>query len=136
MKLLKIDRVQKNILIIYLVTCIIGFSYYIYMHISGHQLYCPFYEATGLYCPGCGITRSCVQFIHLNFYHSFLDHPAFFINLIVWMIISIVAFFRKSSVFRSSKTNLKILYICMALYIIFSIIRNIPGFEFLHPIDV
>ena len=131
----KLDDVQKKILIIYIVLICSGLAIYAFITLSHINFFCPFYKATGLYCPGCGLTRSCVRLIHFDFYRSFRNHPAFFVGAVVWVIISIFAFIGKPKCFRNSKVNLTILYITLGLYILFSIMRNIPGFEFLQPID-
>lgn len=36
---------------------------------------CPFRWATGLSCPGCGMTRACVHLMHGAFGASFASHP-------------------------------------------------------------
>lgn len=36
---------------------------------------CPFRALTGHSCPGCGITRSCVAFMHLDLWGSLQLHP-------------------------------------------------------------
>ena len=132
---LKLDSTRKKIIIGYVIVLLIGLSYYLYMRTTGHHLNCPLFESTGMYCPGCGITRACVNIIHLNFYAGFRDHPAFVSIAFVWIVISVMAFIGKPAVFRNSKVNIIILYVCLALYIVFSIFRNIPGFEFLQPMD-
>ena len=131
----KLDDVQKKILITYTALICSGLAIYAFITLSHIDFFCPIYKATGLYCPGCGLTRSCVRLIHFDFYRSFRNHPGFFVGAVTWIIISVFAFIGKPKCFRNSKVNLTILYITLGLYILFSIIRNIPGFEFLQPID-
>ena len=131
----KLDSVQKKIIITYIALICSSLAIYAIITISGYDFFCPIYKATGLYCPGCGLTRSGVRLIHFDFYHSFRNHPGFFVGAVVWIIISIFAFIGKPKCFRNSKVNLIILYVTLGLYILFSILRNIPGFEFLQPID-
>ncbi|MCL1790869.1 MAG: DUF2752 domain-containing protein [Peptococcaceae bacterium] len=38
---------------------------------------CPFLAATGVPCPGCGMTRACLAFFRLDFAQAFLYHPLF-----------------------------------------------------------
>ena len=42
---------------------------------------CPIKEITGLYCPGCGITRMLQAILQLNFYQAFRYNPLLFISL-------------------------------------------------------
>ena len=42
---------------------------------------CVFYEITGLYCPGCGITRLCLSLFEGDIYQAFRYNPIIFINL-------------------------------------------------------
>lgn len=136
MKLLdKLDDVQKKIIITYIALICSGLAIYAIITLSGYDFFCPIYKTTGIYCPGCGLTRSCVRLIHFDFYRSFRNHPGFFVGAVTWIIISVFAFIGKPKCFRNSKVNLTILCITLGLYILFSIIRNIPGFEFLQPID-
>ena len=44
---------------------------------------CIFHELTGLYCPGCGITRMFFAIIELKFYDAFRYNPLVFILLII-----------------------------------------------------
>lgn len=129
----KLDDIQKKIIALYVLLICIAILIYIFIVVSGKPFYCPIHKATGLYCPGCGITRSCTSLMHFQVYKSFRYHPGFFIGSLTWIIISIFAFIGKPKCFRNSKVLLPILYITLGLYIIFSIIRNIPGFEFLTP---
>ena len=136
MKLLdKLDDVQKKIIAIYISLICAGIFIYIILNISTIDFFCPVFKASGIYCPGCGLTRSSVRLIHFDFYRSFRNHPGFFVAAVTWIIISIFAFIGKPKCFRNSKVNLTILYITLGLYVLFSILRNIPGFEFLQPID-
>ena len=132
---MKLDDVQKKIILIYLITGASAFAIYAFLRITHISLECPIYQMSGIYCPGCGITRCGLNLFKLNFYGAFRDHPGLLVNIVVWIVISIFAFIGKPKVFRDSKVLIRILYVCLALYIIFSIFRNIPGFEFLQPID-
>jgi len=43
--------------------------------IQNGPVLCPFRRVTGLPCPACGLTRSWVQFAHLNVDDAFAAHP-------------------------------------------------------------
>ena len=44
----------------------IGFIYSLFYLIAGFGIPCPIKAATGLYCPGCGISRMFVALLHLD----------------------------------------------------------------------
>lgn len=49
---------------------------------------CPIRAATGLPCPGCGLTTSAIQFLHGNFVESLETHafgPVFLLLLLIMM---------------------------------------------------
>ena len=43
--------------------------------VSSGPVMCPFRLVTGLPCPGCGLTRSCVDLLHGNLVDSIRWHP-------------------------------------------------------------
>ncbi len=131
----KLDYVQKRIIALYVFLICAAIGIYIFIIITGQSFACPIHKITGLYCPACGITRATINLLHFRFYEAFRNHPAFIIGAIVWFLISIFAFIGKPKCFRNSKVILKILYVTLALFVLFAIFRNIPGFEFLHPIS-
>lgn len=132
---MKLDDVQKKIILIYVILIASSVAIYVFLRITHISLECPVYQMSGFYCPGCGITRCGLNFFKFNLYGAFRDHPGLFVCMVVWVVISIFAFIGKPKVFRDSKVLLRILYVCVAIYILFAIVRNIPGFEFLQPID-
>ena len=91
---------------------------------------CIFHEITGLYCPGCGATRATISLIKLDFYQAFRY------NIIV--VISIPLFIVYLLYKNKTKKEIPntILYIYLAALLIFGILRNIPYFSFLAPIEV
>ena len=131
----KLDDVQKRILLIYIAVIGSGILIYAIMTISNYDFYCPIYRMTGLYCPGCGATRSGMSLMHFDFYHAFRNQPGLFVMAVIWIIISIFAFIGKPKCFRNMKVNITILLITFALFLVFAFLRNVPGFEFLQPID-
>ncbi len=50
-----------------------------YLLFVGVGLKCPFYELTGLYCPGCGSGRAAVSALHGRFAESFRYNPALYL---------------------------------------------------------
>lgn len=40
-----------------------GAAYVCLIAVLGRGLYCPFWQLTGLLCPGCGVTRMCLALL-------------------------------------------------------------------------
>ncbi|MBQ8079604.1 MAG: DUF2752 domain-containing protein [Oscillospiraceae bacterium] len=43
---------------------------------ADHILFCPFYDITGFYCPGCGGTRSLTALLHLHPLLAIHENPS------------------------------------------------------------
>ena len=94
---------------------------------------CLFHKITGLYCPGCGITRMFISLFKLNFYQAFRYNPFAFILLILTLIYQTIKLIINH--FSTNKIHLNnYIYITLlVLTICFGIIRNIPYFSYLIP---
>lgn len=92
---------------------------------------CIFNKITGLYCPGCGGNRAITSFLHLNFYEAIRN------NLIITLSIPLICiyFFIKYILKKNIKISNKIWLIILIITFVFAILRNIPLFNFLSPID-
>ena len=95
---------------------------------------CIFYEITGLYCPGCGMTRAVKALVRLDVYSSFRN------NILLYTVFPIIFILEIMNLkFKNNKKSKKIyntvMIIILIITIIFAILRNIPAFSFLAPID-
>lgn len=93
---------------------------------------CVFYEITGLYCPGCGITRSILSLIDGDIYQAFRYNPIIFIDIPLIMITSIIDFIYKDNKKVKKVTN-AIYIMLLIITLVFGVLRNIPYFSFLAP---
>lgn len=96
---------------------------------------CIFFEITGLYCPGCGITRAIISLIKLDFIQAFRYNPLIIVVfpfLLIYIIYSTHCwlFDKKNSLHKIPNS---ILYIILIIIILFGILRNIPHFSYLAP---
>ena len=89
---------------------------------------CIFHETTGLYCPGCGMTRAISSLIQLN------PHQAFRYNaLIIFIPIIVIYNIYKIITKREIKIPNKIWYGILIIVVLYGILRNIPLFSYLAP---
>lgn len=93
---------------------------------------CVFYEITGLYCPGCGITRSILSLIDGDIYQAFRYNPIIFIDIPLIIIASIIDFIYKDNKKVKKVTN-AIYIMLLIITLVFGVLRNIPYFSFLAP---
>lgn len=110
-----------------------GIVYYLIP--DGIRIKCPVFEIIGFYCPGCGVTRMCLNLIDLKFYEAFRSNCGVFICMPF-----LTAFFgeRWYSWIRTGKpaynTHMKIMvWTMIVILLVFGVVRNIPYFYFLRP---
>ncbi|MBQ9121894.1 MAG: DUF2752 domain-containing protein [Lachnospiraceae bacterium] len=84
-------------------------------------------RATGLYCPGCGGTRSVVALLRGNLVQSVLYHPA-----VIYGVVLFLVYFISQTLMRLSKGKVKglsmkpiYLYILLGIILVNFIIRNV-----------
>lgn len=113
------------------VVLVLGYGFF-YLF-TGHGLPCIFHELTGLFCPGCGVSRMIISFIKLDFYQSFRYNPLIFvIGPVVGLIflLEFIYYSKNKCYFKLPKG----LYIALIVLVLaFGIIRNIPFFSYLIP---
>lgn len=108
------------------------FGYYYLNKRFGLSISCMFYKITGLYCPGCGITRCFFAILEGDFYKAFMYNQLVFI-LIPF---AIIYFIYKAYLYITSKNDkMKIpnifWIILLIIVIVFGILRNVYFSEFL-----
>ncbi len=57
--------------------------YFISLKFDLHLLDCALYRELGVFCPGCGGTRSLVFLLRLDFLNSFIAYPPLIISLLL-----------------------------------------------------
>ena len=72
-----------------------GLFYAILCILAGHPLIpCMFHTITGLYCPGCGVSRMCLSLLSLDFQSAFQANAAVMLILPPGLIIAFQMAFR------------------------------------------
>ena len=127
-------KYSKMKLILILISFLI--IYFILNELLDVGIPCLFYEITGYYCPGCGITRLLFSLLKLDFYQAFRYNPLIFILIIITGIYLLVKFILKKFMNISIEIPNYVYYILLVIVIIFGILRNIPMFDFLSPTEL
>lgn len=112
-----------------------GILYFIWYQGTGLAVPCFFHVLTGLYCPGCGMTRCMVSLLQLHLTEAFHYHTALFVLsplLLYLLIYSLYSYIRHGKVHYSRRQNV-LLDLCLVALVLFGILRNLPAFSFLQP---
>lgn len=93
---------------------------------------CIFNKVTGLYCPGCGITRAIRSLLKGNIHESFHN------NMLLYTVIPLLGI--SEIIYRLTNKKYKKLYNSMLILLlicslIFGVLRNIPQFSYMAPIE-
>ena len=97
---------------------------------------CLWKEKFNIDCAGCGTTRMFKALFELKFYQAFRYNPFVFCLLIlaiIYLIYVVICKIRRIGYYKIQNKDLLILLI---LVILFMIIRNIAGFEYLKPTEI
>ena len=104
-------------------------GYYFLNRYLGLSIPCLFHELTGLYCPGCGVTRMLFSLLKLDFYQAFRYNPLLFIMLVIYIFFTLFKVVFKKKIIISEK----VYFVILILVIIYGILRNISMFDYLKP---
>lgn len=117
----------KRIFLYSVIVLLLGLLYGLFVKHTGIGIPCVFYCITGLKCPGCGITRMCVALMHLDIREAFYSHPVMLTVLPFLLVIFLrnLISYVKSGAFRLSRLENIIIYICIALLVVFAVVRNV-----------
>lgn len=96
---------------------------------------CIFNKITGLYCPGCGITRMIISLLKGDIYQAFRYNPLIFIEVPIIVILLIFEKLFKNNKYIKKVIN-TIFIILLIITITFGVLRNIPQLSFLAPTEL
>lgn len=124
-------KINHEILLLVIILIVISILLF-----NGIYIPCIFHEITGLYCPGCGITRLFLSLLTFDFYQAYRYNQLVFI-LLPFTLILIIDYLFKTLTNKKNilyhKINNKVWYLLILLTILFGIVRNIPNFDYFIP---
>lgn len=97
------------------------------------EIPCPWKRNFNIDCCGCGATRMIKALTQFKIYQAFRFNPFMFILLMIGIIYLIYVLICKIKKIKYYKIKNRDLLILLVLVILFTIVRNISGFEFLKP---
>ena len=105
-----------------------GLGYALWVGFTGLALPCPFRAATGLLCPGCGVTRLCLALLRGNFPAAWSANPVLLLLLPVLAALAVriaVRYVREGRTAGPRWENV-LCWILAALLVIWGVVRNLP----------
>jgi hypothetical protein len=94
---------------------------------------CPFRTITGLFCPGCGITRALHALVHFDFARALAMNAMVVLSLPLLALMALQGFSRRAVL---PKAVARVVFDgrgWIAAMALFGVLRNVPGFEWLAP---
>ncbi len=128
------QRVKKVIITLSIIIAA-GLAYAVFWTVTGIAIPCAIYEVTGIYCPGCGVSRMCLSLLHFDFYQAFRYNPGAIIvsPVLIWYFIHYIITYLKGESTKITKGQQRLFVIVIIVLILFGIARNIPFFHYLKP---
>ena len=114
----------------------IGLGYAFVCAFTPFRIPCPLHVLTGLYCPGCGVTRMCLSLLRFDFAGAARANLAVLVLspvilvLLLWYLVNYIKFGKR----ELSRAQAIIVWTLVVLLLLFGIVRNLPYFTFLRPI--
>ena len=114
-----------------ILTFIISVLNILFLYLVGYE--CPWKKYFDIDCAGCGATRMVIALLHFEFYQAFRYNPLMFVLLILTIFYLLYLFVCKIINVSFYKFNSNWLWALLIIIVLFTIVRNVPGFEYLKP---
>ncbi len=127
----RVYQILKGVVIL----AAVGLGYAIWCKLTGLYLPCVFHEITGLYCPGCGISRMSMSLISFHWSDAFRYNQVLFLLMPVFLLLSIsllIQYIRRGNS-KPSQRQRQVLIAINVILVIYGVIRNLPWFDYLRP---
>lgn len=112
-----------------------GCAYFLFGSVTGWWIPCLFHLLTGLYCPGCGMTRMILSLARLDFKQAARCNLLAFLTLPVLgvLLLRLAARYVKTGSWKLSRRQNRLVWALAVSFLLFGILRNLPAFAILAP---
>ena len=126
------ERLPALILPIVAITLVLFWAYVIDPLTNGYTIPCPWYEATGVKCPGCGLQRSAYALLHGDLRTAVTENLLSVLLLPLTLAAFVTWYLQRLPAFAHRRFELPTpLTLSLAVLIVaYWIVRNLPGTPF------
>lgn len=106
-----------------------GAAYACLIAVLGRGLYCPFWQLTGLLCPGCGVTRMCLALLRLDLAGAWRANAALLLALPVLAALAarLMWVYVRTGRRMPSQGEEHLIWALVVYFLAWGVIRNLPG---------
>lgn len=115
--------------------CLCAAGYAFLLLYTPFSIPCPFHALTGLYCPGCGVSRMALALLRFDLAAAFRANVALCLLLpalallFLWRGIH----YLRTGEWETPRWQSALLWAMIALLLLFGVLRNLPALSFLAP---
>ena len=112
-----------------------GLAYAAVTALLGVGLPCPFHAVTGLWCPGCGVSRMCLALLRLDFAAAWQWNPGLMLILPFLALLGGRAAVRyvRTGQTKPPRWERAVMVLLAAFLVVYGVARNLPGLTWLAP---
>ncbi|WP_206215095.1 DUF2752 domain-containing protein [Adlercreutzia sp. ZJ138] len=109
------------------IALVVGLVYAVFFAVTGIGVPCVFHELTGLLCPGCGVSRMCLDLLRLDFEAAFHHNAAILCLLPAGAVLAAVlvrGYVCEGSMRLPTWANVLVIAMVVVL-LVFGVVRNL-----------
>ncbi len=110
-------------------------AYLCVLRALGRGLDCPLWRATGLYCPGCGVSRMCLRLLRADLAGAFRANPLLLLALpaLAGLCLAHAVRYVKRGPGQVPRWESRCWLVLAAVFVVYGAARNLPALAFLAP---